>query len=205
MEYFYHYTKLANWESIQREGLKPGRPIGRGSRGWKSKHALSHVPLTFGLPSPAPEFLSSYIVNRPSAAQPHSLLAYLLKSISTETTPDGEVPADIVLMKVKILPSDDIRFGDYKHIAENYDDPSKAASGVTKYCQLVTNLHDNFNAMASMELPEVLCFNTIPPDRIEFVEKLSLKTYEDVHAYIAAKKKKTGSNSPGIVNRSPNP
>lgn len=194
MDYFYHYTRQERWEKIQREGLLPKGTIGHGKIGGQCTHELAHAPAIFGLPSPAPEYLSAYNVNRPSAAEPHSLLAVLLKAISTKTTENGEEkPADIVLMKVHLQPGDDVRIGDYKNIAENWDNLSKMDAGVEKYCQLMAPVRDNFNVAAAMALPEVVCFNAIPANRIEFVERLFLKTYEDVNAYISAKQKKSAN------------
>lgn len=92
MEYFYHYTTLENWEKIQQEGLTPRKSIGRGSSGSKSTHELASKLATFGFSSPAPKNWSLYNLDRPSAADPHSLLAYLLKCI-------GENTGEIALLK----------------------------------------------------------------------------------------------------------
>jgi hypothetical protein len=180
MEYFYHYTNLENWEKIQQEGLTPGKPIGRGSRGSKSKHELASKLATFGFASPAPENWSLYNLNRPSAEDPHSLLAYLLKCI-------GENKDEIVLLKVHVRPDDDVRVGEYKNIWEKFDSHEAVPEGMNNYCESVIDPRDNFNAAASMLLPEVLCFNTMPANRIELIEKISVKTYEEIRSYIERK------------------
>lgn len=180
MEYFYHYTKHENWKKIQQEGLTPGKPIGRGSSGSKSIHELASKLATFGFTSPAPENWTLYNLNRPSAADPHSLLAYLLKCI-------GENTDEIVLLKVYVRPGDDVRVGEYKNIWEKFDCREDGGKAVNKYCQSIIDPRDNFNAAASMLLPEVLCFNPIPANRIELIEKISVKTYEEISAYIERK------------------
>ena len=112
-----------------------------------------------------------YNLNRPSADDPHSLLAYLLKCI-------GENTNEVVLLKVHVRSDDDVRVGEYKNIWEKFDCREGAGEAVSKYCQSVIDPRDNFNSAASMLLPEILCFNPIPTNRIELIEKISVKTYE---------------------------
>ena len=177
MEYFYHYTTASNWERIKREGLHPGRSI-MGKKRIKSD--LAYKPAIFALHEPAPE---SWLKN-------DEAFALLLRGIIANS------PGDLVLLKVRLQPGDDVRVGDYEHIWKWFKAPVwemfKHANSHNKYCKSVTSVKDGFN-LASKTLPEVLCFNSISADRIEFVEKIPVKTYDDVRAYLAGKR---GNNPP---------
>lgn len=188
MEYFYHYTSIKNWKKIQQEGLRPSRSIGGSTK--NDAPDLAHKLAIFGLPSPAPENWRSYKVDvgEPGAPLVMPILTYLLAEVSGEVLNSREVYNDIILMKVRIQPDDDVRVGDYKSIWEAFSAPSGWDAAAEKYCQSVTSLKDKFNVAASMTLPEVLCFNPIPADRIEFAEKIPAKTIEEICAYVERKR-----------------
>ena len=180
MEYFYHYTTTKNWERIQREGLRPGRSIMGKTR---VKSDLAYKPAIFGLHEPLPE---SWLKN-------DEAFTLLLRNIISNS------PGDLVLLKVRIKPDDDVRVGDYEHIWKWFKasplEMFKHGNGHDKYCKSVDKLEDKFN-IASKKLPEILCFNRIPAERIEFIEKIPAKTFADVRTYLAGKRGNTPPSSP---------
>jgi hypothetical protein len=64
-------------------------------------------------------------------------------------------------------------------------------NAIEQYCGSVTTLRDKFSAVADKKLPEILCFNTIPPERIECVKKISCAEAK-IHSYVSQKMKRAG-------------
>ena len=199
MEYFYHYTTSENWKKIQSEGLNPARSIEGEAE--SDAPGIAKKPAIFGLPLPAPESWLMHGVKGPRHGPypAHRLLAFLLRTIS------GNLDRDLVLLKVRLKPGDDVRVGDYESIWKTFNRPSGLIEAMAKYCESVTKLKDNFNAVAAAKLPEILCFNHIPADRVELIEKIPIKSsYWDTKAYAekvyVEEERKTGNNSPAAAN-----
>jgi hypothetical protein len=187
MEYFYHYTTTEKWEKIRQEGLKPGRSMDDSATdpSLNNPPDLAHKPAIFGLASSAPENWLAHSYH-PDGYNPHPILAQLLGYISKAGmfTEDAK---NIVLLKVHLQPDDDMYACDF---GEAFDPATHMPlTAAKKYHQSVTRLRDNFNAVASMKLPEILCFNPIPSDRIELVEKIPVKNFAEVKAYVLEKKR----------------
>jgi hypothetical protein len=198
MDYFYHYTTVENWEKIRKEGLQLGRSIAGQKK--KDTPGFATKPALFGLPSPAPKNWLTCYMDMPDASHPQPILTCLLDSIARHSE-------DLVLIKVRLLPGDDVRVGDYKSLWEVYNtDLGTNTGALVKYCNSVTKIQDRFN-IASVKLPEILCFNPIPAARIELVEIIPAKTPEEISAYVDAKKSKianavTAANSRAGLNGS---
>lgn len=182
MDYFYHYTNLEGWEKVQKEGLKPGRAI--DDLGSEGLPALAHKPAIFGLLSPTPESWLPFALNG------------LLLHIRCPERNTKHLSEALVLLKVRLLPSDDVHIGDYDEIMRRRGSlslPSAYQEAMIAYCESVTKLQEKFNAVAAKKLPEVLCFNAIPASRIELVELLPGTTKRKISSYIA---KKIKENNP---------
>ncbi len=185
MEYMYHYTTQKNWERIQASGqLRPVRSIAMGSRiggdYFSAATRIAYEPAVFGLDTPKPPKWLSYetpYFSRGAACDILTCLLYIRSSHAREP---------LVLLKIRLLPEDNVQVGDYKQIAgrntKTFDGKKEAMEG---YCGSMTSLKDHFNAAsADKRIPEFLCFNDIPLERISCVREIPLKSLEDVIAYV---------------------
>jgi hypothetical protein len=86
---------------------------------------------------------------------------------------------------VRILPEDDVRVGDWGKLFKNGEARRRDRDAYSAYCGTITRLQDSFNPVAGKEIPEVLCFNSMPPDRIEYMGSFLAETMEDLEAFIA--------------------
>jgi hypothetical protein len=130
------------------------------------------------------------------------LASQVYKSLLDHMSRRNSYDDDIVLLKVNLQRDDDVRVGDYECICEAFNIDYGRPAAMVDYCRSVTKLRDKFNAAASMELPEVVCFNSIQADRIELDETIPAKTIEEIRTYV--EKKKEAENNPSTpTTRSP--
>jgi len=185
MEYFYHYTTLENWKKIQREGLQPYRNL----LGWLTDLSdPARKPAIFGLHSSAPKNWVISTIETHGIPEPCPVLAFLLQAIKARSA--NVQTENLVLLKIRVLPEDDVYVADFEGMRRAYKDQN--LEEIRKYAKSLTKVQSQFN-IASKKLPEILCFNPIPADRIELIEKIPAKTFEEISAYVDAKKNKTGN------------
>jgi hypothetical protein len=183
MEYFYHYTTEKNLKEIMKSGLRPTRTlIGYG----EEAADLAHKPAIFGFSSPMPENWLRCSVRMPDNPWfDWSILADLLSSITGRPSNRLRSRNDLVLLKVRLQPGDEVYVSDFAAIWKAGGDVDEGV--VKEYCNSVTKLQSDFD-IASKKLPEILCFNDIPADRIEFVEKIPARTSQEISAYVERKR-----------------
>jgi hypothetical protein len=184
MEYFYHYTTMKRLKEIQKRGLRPSRSLIGDEM---DETGLDHRPAIFGFSSPAPENWLRCNVRMPDNIWfDWPVLADLLSSIAGRPSNHTRLRNDLVLLKVRLQPGDEVYVSDFGIIwkARNDEIDEKV---VKDYCNSVTKLQSDFD-IASKKLPEILCFNDIPANRIEFVEKIPAKTSQEISAYVERKR-----------------
>lgn len=175
---FYHYTTRDKWMQIQKEGLRPGRPI--ALRPYSALPARCLRPAIFGLHSPAPQEWLNH----------GDLFPKLLKYISRDISGNKESACDIVLLKIEITQDDDIWIGDYNKIATRIPhnanfSASTYRAAIKDYDRSMSQLKTQFS-LAALRLPEIVCFSPIPADRIRCVRDIPGK---EAPAYISAQRK----------------
>jgi hypothetical protein len=181
MEYFYHYTTAKNAEEILKNGLQPRRSlIGMNNEGDAAN--LGSKLAIFGLPSPAPENWLRCEVRAQTSFNDYSILEDLLNAVAWRSpTKRSRKGGDVVLLKVRLLPGDDVYVSDFGRIWKAQGDVDDCV--VDDYCNSLTKFHSDFD-IAAKKLPEIICFNAIPADRIECVETIP---FDKISAYIGRK------------------
>lgn len=173
MDYFYHYTSAKNAERILREGLKPGisprKPDPHNPPGTRQ-------PAIFGLHEAAPRNWALEKYDSRGADSYSVLTQLLLYTMSS-------LKDDLVLLKVSLSPEDDVYVRDYDVVLKRRDVGGSASADCSSY---ISKLQGDFS-ITSKKLPEILCFNAIPAARVEFVEKVSARTPDDIKIYIGKK------------------